>query len=508
VRFVVTQKKVIPAVAALVAFAALGGCTLKFNDRNKDPSYKSDYDTDPESPGIGLPGVTAGSGADRGCRFSALSHSCTKDGYSCHSKNFLGECGQISKRDLSGNDLHGKNLKGIELSDVQLKGVNLSQADLTGARMINCDLTGANLTEVNFPYGVASGTFAQAILKGGYFRETVVALAKSDSATGAKYDTQTVLPFWTDSEGGTSHFLTVSKAASVGMIFEEGSEDRQWATKSGAQLLSTEFTQEERALIYSDLDHLKHLSVNLDGSHPGFAVKKWYEKYFAHAGYTPMDYFEERIQVFKPDTNHLDDETVKDSFAIAANSTLVDWETEVAASHLNDPDHFTVPLLKGVMISYHPYLSMLLNRSGRGFVFGHEARHSDCDSKIQNLSAAVTELKKGGPDFKSNWEKAKTEMIHCGYPHSNCSDTHSSEALRGQPACDDAPWGAYTVGGILSAAFAQGCTDCTERDRIVADAEAKDSFGRLELKKGSVTEMLDGSLGEPDMTTTQSLINK
>jgi hypothetical protein len=116
----------------------------------------------------------------------------------------------------------------------------------------------------------------------------------------------------------------------------------------------------------------------------------------------------------------------------------------------------------------------------------HEARHSDCTGGLGENDLA--ELKAGQiPDDHE-----------CGHMHVNCPAGHP---LSGLPACDDLPWGAYSIEGVFAASLGANCANCTEDEKQQALAAAADAFSRVTVIDG----MLDGKAGDPDMSSTDKI---
>lgn len=114
----------------------------------------------------------------------------------------------------------------------------------------------------------------------------------------------------------------------------------------------------------------------------------------------------------------------------------------------------------------------------------HEARHSDCTGGI--LRSDIERLRNGQvPENKK-----------CGHVHVICPPGHP---LEGEFACDSHPWGAYAVGFLYAGTIALACDGCSEAEKTVAEAVSIDSSTRLLY---DVNDLLDGRLGEPDMTNS------
>ena len=76
----------------------------------------------------------------------------------------------------------------------------------------------------------------------------------------------------------------------------------------------------------------------------------------------------------------------------------------------------------------------------------------------------------------------------------NCPKGHDYEGIA---ACDNEPWGAYSIGAIYDAAMAMGAISKTEK--AILEIGALDNFSRLMFDH---EDMLKGKLGEPDMSSS------
>jgi hypothetical protein len=114
----------------------------------------------------------------------------------------------------------------------------------------------------------------------------------------------------------------------------------------------------------------------------------------------------------------------------------------------------------------------------------HEGRHSDCTGGLSQ--SALEGLRLGILPS----ERA------CGHTHVACPEGHP---LAGLMACDDHPWGAYTVGAVFSIMMSRSCENCTESEKQMAELSALDSLSRVDetIMEGS----LNGEYGAPDMSS-------
>jgi hypothetical protein len=72
----------------------------------------------------------------------------------------------------------------------------------------------------------------------------------------------------------------------------------------------------------------------------------------------------------------------------------------------------------------------------------HESRHSDCNETQSNLFDPYSD--------------------NCFHQHVRCPEGH---AYANQKACDDKPWGAYTLQALVLKNLYQSCANCTEEER-------------------------------------------
>lgn len=112
--------------------------------------------------------------------------------------------------------------------------------------------------------------------------------------------------------------------------------------------------------------------------------------------------------------------------------------------------------------------------------FVHEARHSDCTGGLSNQDIGC--IRSG--ELPGN--------LGCGHLHVMCPAGHP---YAGVTACDDSPWGAYSIQAIFDANLEKNCTNCSLAEKIEAQAVALDAIDRVLIAK----PMLSGQYGDPDM---------
>jgi hypothetical protein len=112
----------------------------------------------------------------------------------------------------------------------------------------------------------------------------------------------------------------------------------------------------------------------------------------------------------------------------------------------------------------------------------HEARHSDCSGGVTR--AQVEDLQRTGNPADSSFPH------ECGHVHVICP----AGTYHGQPACDDLPYGAYSVNLIYD--LAEGVSAKT--DEAVFEALITDDLSRLLFDPD---QTLSWTSGTPDMTS-------
>lgn len=120
----------------------------------------------------------------------------------------------------------------------------------------------------------------------------------------------------------------------------------------------------------------------------------------------------------------------------------------------------------------------------RQAVLAHEARHSDCAEGFSGGQLARLRYTKGNGRV--------TKM--CTYSHAICPEW--MQYYHGTGACDEVPWGGYTVELLVDLAasrVAQG------DDRAFLDIQVIDKQARLLFDVGDVGAMLNGDLGPPNL---------
>lgn len=149
-----------------------------------------------------------------------------------------------------------------------------------------------------------------------------------------------------------------------------------------------------------------------------------------------------------------------------------------------------------------------LPASFRHLTLMHEARHSDCTGGISVEQLA--EMRKSRTRSSGSFHFRNRK---CGHIHSRCPSGHEFEGL---PACDDHPWGAYSIEAIYAEARAgsrtfpqSGTTDNSEDteefqnfqnyiDELnLLNTAAIDARSRLSY---DYHRLLDGSFGDPNLS--------
>ena len=114
----------------------------------------------------------------------------------------------------------------------------------------------------------------------------------------------------------------------------------------------------------------------------------------------------------------------------------------------------------------------------------HEARHSDCTGGL--AADDIVRLHLGKAPLSNT----------CGHLHSECPAGHDYENLH---ACDDHPWGAYSVQFKFLAAYIKSCTSCSIKEQNLALALFADATSRVLV----LDDMLSGKYGNPDMSSAE-----
>jgi uncharacterized protein YjbI with pentapeptide repeats len=111
---------------------------------------------------------------DAGFRFNEESGRCEKEGAPGLNPGFVGECGDLSRVYLFGENLRGKNLRGAvfaraDLAHADLSGADLRGASLAGAYLYRADLSGADLRDAVFSTRLGRAQLYRVRLEGAVF---------------------------------------------------------------------------------------------------------------------------------------------------------------------------------------------------------------------------------------------------------------------------------------------------------------------------------------------------
>ncbi|MBU6375966.1 MAG: hypothetical protein KGQ59_08230 [Bdellovibrionales bacterium] len=120
----------------------------------------------------------------------------------------------------------------------------------------------------------------------------------------------------------------------------------------------------------------------------------------------------------------------------------------------------------------------------------HEARHSDCTGGV--LRSDLDRWMQGQDPVRKT----------CAHLHVPCPAGHIYEGIY---ACDSEPWGAYSMNLLYFLAIREDCPQCTDEERVLADAASLDAASRLLF---SAEAMLAGSLGAPDMSHSTEVLEQ
>jgi len=143
----------------------------------------------------------------------------------------------------------------------------------------------------------------------------------------------------------------------------------------------------------------------------------------------------------------------------------------------------------GIMLIGEAYTEAL-PREFRNEILIHEARHSDCTGGLSTDDIKVARNASYYEDFYKN-----SKSTTCGHFHSICPDEHD---YAGVLACDDKPWGAYSVGFVYAAAVTPSLDVTTESYQLMKALEL-DAKTRFQFDYDA---MIQGRLGDPDMSSS------
>lgn len=120
----------------------------------------------------------------------------------------------------------------------------------------------------------------------------------------------------------------------------------------------------------------------------------------------------------------------------------------------------------------------------QAIVIVHEGRHSDCTGGV-TTDDVIRGLK-------------GLELVdpRCGHAHRKCPVGHPDA---GAFACDQHPWGAYSVSAVYSFAISESCTNCSQAEKTVAEALGQVSVRRLLF---NYSDLLNGVYGSPNMSSS------
>lgn len=127
----------------------------------------------------------------------------------------------------------------------------------------------------------------------------------------------------------------------------------------------------------------------------------------------------------------------------------------------------------------------------------HESRHSDCSGGILKNDALFAQTASSIEIYFSSFESKK-----CGYLHtSNCISTDHD--LTGQHACENEPWGPYSMEAVFFRAM-KTSLDPSSLEWRQLDLYERDAIRRLNFDFES---LLSGKLGEPDLSSYNQIVN-
>lgn len=261
------------------------------------------------------------------------------------------------------------------------------------------------------------------------------------------------------------------------------------ASDNGIGAYDSEVSSTEREEFNQDVQRLENLPI--DGSQ----IKKFPQVFGGTQSSNVKQFVDDRI-------NYVLSVNTDIESRISVSGPLALFNAETVATNIGMALWYQAKVLEPADLGFEINNNLLPVDSGRigiiqlGNVFPrlstieqistivHEARHSDCTGGI--LRSDIERLSDGEvPENKK-----------CGHVHVICPPGHP---LEGVYACDSHPWGAYAVGFLYAGTVALACKNCSETERTVAEAVSIDSSTRLLY---DVNDLLDGRLGEPDMSNS------
>jgi hypothetical protein len=171
------------------------------------------------------------------------------------------------------------------------------------------------------------------------------------------------------------------------------------------------------------------------------------------------------------------------------NDTTVTVDNGEASIEISSPRAGLMMIGPGYKAEETDYYgdSIRLPIAYRQTVLVHEARHSDCTG---GLTAQDVTLMKTLTSYGDTLERFN--KMSCGHLHDICQYGDYKDI----PACDRKPWGAYAVGLVYSEALADSYEGLDYEIMQLSIGDLRSRFEDFDID-----QLLDGRLGEPDMTT-------
>jgi hypothetical protein len=474
--------EMIRLMTAVAVASLMSSCSLRLQDKSGSRQPKPDGPT-------GHPNTQPIADANPVIpeyRFNLITKRCEKNGVVGYNADQLIECGSLSNKVLTGQDLSKKNLRGIQLMNVNLDSANLEGSDLQGAQLRDSNLKNTNLQRANLEHSFLNNSnFSGARIHGANFLTF-----KSDGAgvhadmegaiwDGAVFDHRTQLPY------------SLNDAIKQHRMRFDTSELSQFSPSPdqlvvGTQSVRLEFSRtgdfpissEESALVMLDL--LSMVRYQFDQVNP----TSWAAKFFGGTSMRDtLRFFSDRIRYVGGSTEVKSQNQTK-SITVATNVTPTILKLAQGLNFVQQSSAQTALLLAKPAISINGREVLFPNpapgmmkidagyvRLSRGpiprlMTLLHEAHHSSC-AQLPN-TADLRLQAQGKFDQLSD--------RRCENLHAKCPTGHE---LAGSYACDSHAWGSYAVSAAISGAFARHCKNCRESERQIALIAEKDYLSRI-----------------------------
>jgi hypothetical protein len=448
----------------------------------------------------------------------------------------VGECGEVTKAEVIGQDLTSISLKGFFAHESDFSGSDFSKANLDSAVLLDsvfedAKFQGTVLFDVTIRTQEIAKIFDVSVLKD--------AVVNADSEF--PYDLKNPARFSVDElkkVGVNFSGLLMMPASSVlrGIYLDESqlsATERELIGHDFARMEALALEPEKDSFFSqafgnkSQLIHYLAQRVKYVGGVSNQTVASTvafnpsihffladYEKQLSgplYAAYDIVTKLLTQVDPFTSQRNQNDQSAIRDLVRSEGVDILVNGKKLPTTS----PNVGTVYL--GPL-----YVGSRLKSLERVGTWVHEARHSDCsdsDASFKNnlegrwkrLEAIRKELVEQEQKLKDPFsldEETRAEWLsllsqqklklhqeisefqnfireptfsakQCWHLHAKCADNHPDLTLRGLSACDDQSWGAYSVGAAYWDGISSSCTNCSESEKQLAVISMMDSLNRL-----------------------------